>query len=46
MNSTFLSDFLCEFYLPIPFIFLQTLTPIIPELAVANAGSCVGPQNK
>ena len=40
--------FLADFYPSSPFTYIcfQTLTRFFPALAVANTGSCVGPQNK
>ena len=40
--------FLANFYPSGPFtcIFFQNLSPVFPMSAVANTGSCVGPQNK
>ena len=39
--------FLAYFYLPVHSLaFFPIPLPIFPVLAVANTGSCVGPQNK
>ena len=50
MRATLTSKdfFLDNFYLPCPFtfIFFQNLSRLFPVLAVANAGFCVGSQNK
>ena len=50
MHATFTARdfFLANFYHsdPFTFIFFQNLSKFFPLLAVANTGSCVGPQNK
>ena len=44
MAASFLADFYP--YGPFTCIFFQNLSRVFPVFAVANAGFCVGPQNK